>query len=136
MTADQCSPRTRGWTVALATLAIGEGVFPAHAGMDRPSVSGSSGCGRFRKRRRSRKGRGRNWSGRQRSPSRTVLESFMYRYLLAPLALFSSSVLAAVPEAVTTELATAKTDATTVAGLAIAIVVAVAAFKYMRSAIK
>lgn len=64
------------------------------------------------------------------------MESFMYRYLLAPLALVSGSAFAAVPESVTTALGNALTDAVTVAGLAIAIVVGVAAFKYMRSAIK
>ena len=64
------------------------------------------------------------------------MERFMYRYLLAPLALVSGSAFAAVPESVTTALANALTDSVTVAGLAIAIVVGVAAFKYMRSAIK
>lgn len=49
--------------------------------------------------------------------------------LLSPL-----SVYAAVPTAVSDELATAKTDAVAVAALVIAIVVAIAAFKYMKRA--
>lgn len=39
---------------------------------------------------------------------------------------------AAVPEAVTTELGTMKTDALTVAGLVLVAIIAVAAFKFMR----
>jgi hypothetical protein len=43
---------------------------------------------------------------------------------------------AEVPAGVSTALADAKEDAVTVAGLAIVIVVAVAAFKYMRGAVR
>lgn len=56
-------------------------------------------------------------------------------YLLAPLGLFASQAMAAVPADVTTALTDAKTDATTVAGLALVIVIAIAAIKYMRRAI-
>ena len=64
------------------------------------------------------------------------MESFMYRYLLAPLALVSGSAFAAVPTEVTTALGDAKADAVAVAALAIVIVVAIAAFKYMKSAVR
>ena len=46
------------------------------------------------------------------------------------------SAFAAIPTEVSTELATAKTDAVGVAGLVIVIVVAIAAFLFMRRAIK
>lgn len=52
------------------------------------------------------------------------------------LALMSTQALAEVPEAVATELATAKSDAVEIATLAIVIIVAIAAFMYMRKAIK
>lgn len=45
---------------------------------------------------------------------------------------FASSVFAAVPADVTTALTDAKADSITVAGLALIIIVAVTAFKYMR----
>lgn len=44
--------------------------------------------------------------------------------------------LADVPASVTTALTTAQTDATTVAGAVIAIIVAIAAFQYMRRALR
>lgn len=53
----------------------------------------------------------------------------------AGLLTVGTSVFAAVPADVTTALADAKTDAVQVAGLVIAIVVAVAAFKFMKRAI-
>ena len=46
------------------------------------------------------------------------------------------SAMAAVPADVTTALTDAKSDATTVAGVVIGIIVAIAAFLYMRRAIK
>lgn len=52
--------------------------------------------------------------------------------LLAPV----FSAYAAVPETVTTALTTAQTDAVTVAGTVIGIIVAIAAFMYMRKAIR
>lgn len=57
-------------------------------------------------------------------------------YVSAGMALVSTSAFAAVPESVTTALTEGKADTIAVAGLAIAIVVAVAAFRYMRSAVK
>ena len=53
---------------------------------------------------------------------------------LVPLA--ASTAFAAVPEVVTQELATAKVDAVTVAGLVIAIIVAIMAFLFMRRAMR
>lgn len=46
------------------------------------------------------------------------------------------SAMAAVPADVTTALTDAKSDATTVAGTVIAIIVAIAAFSYMRRALR
>ena len=51
------------------------------------------------------------------------------------LVLVPSSAFAAVPANVTTALGDALTDATTVAGLALIIVVGIAAFRYMRRAV-
>lgn len=51
---------------------------------------------------------------------------------LGSLALIGNSVYAAVPVEVTTELATMKTDALTVAGLVLVAIIAVVAFKFMR----
>lgn len=51
------------------------------------------------------------------------------------MTLFVGSVHAAVPASVTTALTDAATDSVTVAGLALAIIVGIAAFKYMRRAI-
>lgn len=60
----------------------------------------------------------------------------MKKYLLAaPLAAFAGSAFAVVPVEVTTALADAKTDSLVVAGLALVIIVAIAAFKFMRRAI-
>lgn len=60
----------------------------------------------------------------------------MNRILFAsPLLALGVAAHAAVPEAVTTELTTAKADATTVAGLVIVIAVALAAFSWIRKAI-
>ena len=53
----------------------------------------------------------------------------------AGLLAVGTSAMAEVPAAVTTALGDAKTDAVMVAGLVIAIVVAVAAFKFMKRAI-
>jgi len=50
--------------------------------------------------------------------------------------LLVSNAMAALPTEVSTELATAKTDAVAAAGLVIVIVVAVAAFRFIRGAIK
>lgn len=55
--------------------------------------------------------------------------------LLALVSLFLGEVYAAVPAAVTTALGDAKTDSIEVAGLALVVIVAVAAFKYMRRAV-
>lgn len=55
--------------------------------------------------------------------------------LLAVLAA-PASAFAAVPANVTTALGDALTDSTTVAGLALIIVVAIAAFKYMKGAVR
>lgn len=49
---------------------------------------------------------------------------------LAPLSAF-----AAVPTEVTTALGDAKTDSAAVAGLALVVIIAIAAFKYMRRAV-
>lgn len=54
----------------------------------------------------------------------------------ASLTLLAGSAMAAVPADVTTALTDAKSDATTVAGVVIGIIVAIAAFLYMRRAIK
>lgn len=56
--------------------------------------------------------------------------------LAALAAVSSANAFAAVPANVSTALGDALTDATTVAGLALIIVVAVAAFKYMKSAVR
>lgn len=56
-------------------------------------------------------------------------------YLVPLVALGASSVHAAVPTTVTDALAAAETDSTTVAALVIGIIVAIAAFRYMRRAI-
>lgn len=55
---------------------------------------------------------------------------------VALVPVFAASAFAAVPEVITTELATAKTDAITVAGLVIAIIVAIMAFLFMRKAMR
>lgn len=49
---------------------------------------------------------------------------------------YAASAFAAVPDVVTTELATAKADAVSVAGLVIAIIVAIMAFAFMRRAMR
>lgn len=60
----------------------------------------------------------------------------MKKYLSIPaLALMFGSAQAAVPASVTTALTDAAADSVTVAGLALAIIVGIAAFKYMRRAI-
>jgi hypothetical protein len=48
------------------------------------------------------------------------------------LAVMSGNAMAAVPTEVTTALTDAKTDALAVAGLSLVIIIAIAAFKYMR----
>lgn len=53
----------------------------------------------------------------------------------ALLSFFSVNAFAAVPAEVTTALSDGKSDALTVAGLALVIIIAIAAFKYMRKAI-
>lgn len=58
-----------------------------------------------------------------------------FSYMFAPVGLLAFEAMAAVPADVTTALTDAKTDATTVAGLALVIVIAIAAIKYMRRAI-
>jgi small basic protein len=60
----------------------------------------------------------------------------MKRYLSLAVLAAPASAFAAVPANVSTALGDALTDATTVAGLALIIVVAVAAFKYMKSAVR
>lgn len=55
--------------------------------------------------------------------------------VLSGLVVTSGSAFAAVPASVTTALTDAATDSVTVAGLALAIIVGIAAFKYMRRAI-
>ena len=56
-------------------------------------------------------------------------------FVASLLALFGVSAFAAVPEAVTTALTYAKTDALAVASLALIIIIAIAAFKYMRKGV-
>lgn len=60
----------------------------------------------------------------------------MKRYLSLAVLAAPASAFAAVPANVSTALGDALADASTVAGLALIIVVAVAAFKYMKSAVK
>lgn len=60
----------------------------------------------------------------------------MKRYLSLAVLVAPASAFAAVPANVSTALGDALADATTVAGLALIIVVAVAAFKYMKSAVR
>jgi VIT1/CCC1 family predicted Fe2+/Mn2+ transporter len=55
--------------------------------------------------------------------------------VLAGLVATTGSAFAAVPASVTTALTDAAADSVTVAGLALAIIVGIAAFKYMRRAI-
>jgi hypothetical protein len=55
--------------------------------------------------------------------------------LTLPLSLMAGSAFAAVPVDVTTALTDAKADSLTVAGLALVIIIAIAAFKYMRRAV-
>lgn len=55
--------------------------------------------------------------------------------VFALLSLMAGSAWAELPTEVTTALADAKTDGVTVAGLALVIVVAIAAFKYARRAL-
>lgn len=55
---------------------------------------------------------------------------------VAVVPLTVGSAFAAVPEVVTNSLAEAKTDAVSVAGLVIAIIVAIMAFVYMRKAMR
>lgn len=52
-----------------------------------------------------------------------------------PLVVLSGGAFAAVPESVETALGTASTDAATVAGLALAIVIAIYGFRAMRRAL-
>lgn len=49
--------------------------------------------------------------------------------------LFAGAALAAVPTEVTTALTDAKTDGVTVAGIVLTVVIAIAAFKYIRRAL-
>jgi len=56
------------------------------------------------------------------------------RFSLAGLAVIGSAAQAAVPEGVTTAITTAGTDAATVGGAVIVVLVSIAAFKYMRRA--
>lgn len=60
----------------------------------------------------------------------------MKRYLSLAVLAAPASAFAAVPANVSTALGDALADASTVAGLALIIVVAVAAFKYMKGAVK
>lgn len=55
--------------------------------------------------------------------------------LLAGLSVFATNTFAAVPADVTTSLTTAKTDGVTVAGVVLGVIVAIAAFKYIRRAL-
>lgn len=55
--------------------------------------------------------------------------------ILAVFLGFVSSVFAAVPAGVTTALDTASTDGVTIAGSVLAVIVAIAAFKYIRRAL-
>ena len=60
----------------------------------------------------------------------------MKKYLtVAPLLAFAGSAFAEVPAEVTTALTDAKDDSLTVAGLALVIIIAIAAFKFMRRAV-
>lgn len=53
----------------------------------------------------------------------------------ASLLLAAGSAMAAVPAEVTTAMTEAKADSLTVAGLALVVIIAIAAFKYMRRAV-
>ena len=53
----------------------------------------------------------------------------------ASLFLAAGSAMAAVPAEVTTAMTDAKADSLTVAGLALVVIIAIAAFKYMRRAV-
>lgn len=55
--------------------------------------------------------------------------------LVGSLTLAAGSAMAAVPADVTTALGDAKTDSLVVAGLALVVIIAIAAFKFMRRAI-
>jgi Inovirus Coat protein B len=59
---------------------------------------------------------------------------FGTKHKLAALAALStvSSAMAAVPESVTSALTESRTDALAVAGLALVVIISIAAFKYMR----
>lgn len=57
------------------------------------------------------------------------------RAALAALVLSSGSAMAAVPAEVTTAMGDAKTDSLVVAGLGLVVIIAIAAFKYMRRAV-
>lgn len=60
----------------------------------------------------------------------------MKKYLVAaPLLAFAGSAFAAVPPEVTTAMAEAKTDSLVIAGLVLVVIIAIAAFKFMRRAI-
>lgn len=60
----------------------------------------------------------------------------MKKYLaVAPLSALAGSVFAAVPAEVSSALTDAKADSLTVAGLALVIIIAIAAFKFMRRAV-
>lgn len=61
--------------------------------------------------------------------------SFVSKIGLSSLALAPLSVMAAVPEGVTTALTDAKTDGVTIAGLVLGVIIAIAAFKYIRRAL-
>lgn len=56
-------------------------------------------------------------------------------FAVSGFALTTGSVFAAVPLEVTTALTDAKADSLTVAGLALVIIIAIAAFKFMRRAV-
>lgn len=51
------------------------------------------------------------------------------------LSLAAGSAMAEVPAAVTTALGEAKTDSLTIGGLALVVIISIAAFKYMRRAV-
>lgn len=55
--------------------------------------------------------------------------------IASPLAFIAGSVFAAVPEAVTQEIATAKTDAVTVGAAVLAVIIAIFALKLVRRAL-
>jgi hypothetical protein len=59
----------------------------------------------------------------------------MRKFLFVPVGFMSASVFAAVPEGVTSAMTDAKADALTIAGLVLVVIIAIAAFKYMRKAI-